>query len=85
MGKKKQPTYRVVAADSRSPRDGRFLEILGTYAPRGISRAEPEAVVKIDNDKAVKWLAQGAQPTDRVERLLKASGAWDAFSEAKAK
>jgi small subunit ribosomal protein S16 len=85
MGKKKQPTYRVVAADSRSPRDGRFLEILGTYAPRGISRAEPEAVVKIDNDKALKWLAQGAQPTDRVERLLKASGAWDAFSEAKAK
>jgi small subunit ribosomal protein S16 len=85
MGKKKQPTYRVVAADSRSPRDGRFLEILGTYAPRGVSRAEPEAVVKIDNDKAVKWLAQGAQPTDRVERLLKASGAWDAFSEAKAK
>jgi len=85
MGKKKQPTYRLVAADSRSPRDGRFLEILGTYAPRGVSRAEPEAVVKIDNDKAVKWLAQGAQPTDRVERLLKASGAWDAFSEAKAK
>jgi small subunit ribosomal protein S16 len=85
MGKKKQPTYRVVAADSRSPRDGRFLEILGTYAPRGISRAEPEAVVKIDNDKALKWLVQGAQPTDRVERLLKASGAWDAFSEAKAK
>ena len=85
MGKKKQPTYRVVAADSRSPRDGRFLEILGTYAPRGVSRAEPEAVVKIDNDKAVKWLSQGARPTDRVERLLKASGALDAFSEAKAK
>ena len=80
MGKKKQPTYRVVAADSRSPRDGRFLEILGTYAPRGRSTAEPEAVVKIDNDKAVKWLSQGAQPTERVERLLKSSGAWDAFS-----
>jgi len=85
MGKKKQPTYRVVAADSRAPRDGRFLEILGTYAPRGVSRAEPEAVVKIDNDKALKWLVQGAQPTDRVERLLKTSGAWDAFTEAKAK
>ena len=85
MGKKKQPTYRVVAADSRSPRDGRFLEILGTYAPRGVSRAEPDAVVKIDNEKALKWLAQGAQPTDRVERLLKASGAWEAFTEAKAK
>jgi small subunit ribosomal protein S16 len=85
MGKKKQPTYRVVAGGSRSPRDGRFLEILGTYAPRGVSRAEPDAVVKIDNEKALKWLAQGAQPTDRVARLLKASGAWEAFTEAKAK
>ncbi len=65
MGKKKQPTYRVVAADSRSPRDGRFLEILGTYAPRGASTAEPDAVVKIDNEKAVKWLVNGAQPTER--------------------
>src|SRR5271170_346287 len=80
MGKKKQPTYRLVAADSRSPRDGRFLEILGTYAPRGASKAEPDAVVKIDNEKAVKWLSQGAQPTDRVERLLKASGAWEEFT-----
>ena len=70
MGKKKQPTYRVVAADSRSPRDGRFLEIVGTYAPRGRSTAEPDAVVKIDNDKALKWLRQGAQPTERVEKLL---------------
>ena len=74
MGKKKQPTYRVVAADSRSPRDGRFLEIVGTYAPRGASTAEPDAVIKIDNDKAVKWLVNGAQPTERVERLLKSSG-----------
>ena len=85
MGKKKQPTYRVVAADSRSPRDGRFLEILGTYAPRGASTAEPEAVVQIDNDKAVKWLVNGAQPTERVERLLKTSGAWDEFAAARAK
>jgi small subunit ribosomal protein S16 len=84
MGKKKQPTYRVVAADSRSPRDGRFLEILGTYAPRGRSTAEPDAVVVIDTDKAVKWLSQGAQPTDRVERLLKSTGAWDAFQSGKA-
>ena len=74
MGKKKQPTYRVVAADSRSPRDGRFLEIVGTYAPRGSSTAEPDAVIKIDNAKAVKWLVNGAQPTERVERLLKTSG-----------
>ncbi len=77
MGKKKQPTYRVVAADSRSPRDGRFLEIVGTYAPRGSSAAEPDAVVKIDNEKARKWLSQGAQPTERVERLLRTSGALD--------
>ena len=85
MGKKKQPTYRVVAADSRSPRDGRFLEILGTYAPRGKSAAEPEAVVVIDNAKVLKWLGQGAQPTERVERLLKTSGAWDEFTAGKAK
>jgi len=75
MGKKKQPTYRVVAADSRSPRNGRFIEILGTYAPR----AEP-SVVTIDNDKALKWLRQGAQPTERVEKLLKISGAWETFT-----
>ena len=85
MGKKKQPTYRVVAADSRSPRDGRFLEIVGTYAPRGASQAEPDAVITIDNEKALKWLSQGAQPTERVEKLLKVSGAWDQFTAAKAK
>jgi small subunit ribosomal protein S16 len=79
MGKKKQPTYRLVAADSRSPRDGRFLEVLGTYEPRGASRANPETVLKVDNDKAVAWLRNGAQPTERVEKLLKASGAWDVF------
>jgi small subunit ribosomal protein S16 len=66
MGKKKQPTYRVVAADSRAPRDGRFIEIVGTYDPR----AEP-SVVKIDRDKAQKWLANGAQPTEAVAKLLK--------------
>src|SRR5580658_11241439 len=85
MGKKKQPTYRVVAADSRSPRDGRFLEIVGTYAPRGASTAEPDAVIKIDNTKAVKWLVNGAQPTERVEKLLKTSGAWDEFAAARSK
>jgi len=74
MGKKKQPTYRVVAADSRSPRNGRFIEILGTYEPR----AEP-SVIKIDADKAVAWLRKGAQPTERVEKLLKLSGAWEQF------
>ena len=74
MGKKKQPTYRVVAADSRSPRNGRFIEIVGTYQPC----LEPSGVV-IDNEKALKWLRVGAQPTDTVERLLKISGAWDEF------
>ena len=84
MGKKKQPTYRLVAADSRSPRNGRFIEILGTYAPRGRSLAEPDAVVEIDNAKAVRWLSQGAQPTERVEKLLRQSGALDDLAAAKA-
>ena len=79
MGKKKQPTYRLVAADGRSPRDGRFIEILGTYEPR----AEP-SVVKIDNDKVVGWLAKGAQPTETVHKLLKISGALEQFEATKA-
>ena len=74
MGKKKQPTYRVVAADSRSPRNGRFIEIIGTYQPR----LDP-SVVKIDNDRAVHWLEHGAQPSEAVEKLLKISGAWEEF------
>ena len=75
MGKKKQPTYRVVAADSRSPRDGRFIEVLGFYNPR----SEP-SVIEIDNDKAVGWLKNGAQPTERVQKLLTVSGAWSEFT-----
>jgi len=71
MGKKKQPTYRIVAADSHSPRDGRFIEIVGTYQPR----MEP-SVVMVDNAKAVAWLAKGAQPTETVRKLLEISGAW---------
>ncbi len=78
MGKKKQPTYRVVAADARSPRDGRFIEIVGTYQPR-----QDPSVIEIDNDKAVAWLRKGAQPTERVEKLLKISGAWEDFTGAK--
>jgi len=74
MGKTKQPTYRVVAADGRSPRDGRFIEIVGTYEPR----KEPSAIV-IDNAKAVGWLRKGAQPTERVQKLLVQSGAWAEF------
>ena len=75
VGKKKQPSYRIVAADSHSPRDGRFIEIVGTYSPR----AEP-SVVNLDNDKAVAWLEKGAQPTETVRKLLEISGAWEAFS-----
>ncbi|MGH9246737.1 MAG: 30S ribosomal protein S16 [Acidimicrobiales bacterium] len=71
MGKKKQPTYRVVATDARSPRDGRFIEIVGVYDPR----QEP-SLVEINNDKALGWLRKGAQPTDTVRRLLEISGAW---------
>ena len=70
MGKPKQPTYRVVAADTRSPRDGRFIESIGFYQPR----SEP-SVVKIDNEKAKAWLAKGAQPTETVAKLLRISGA----------
>ncbi len=58
---------------------------MGTYAPRGKSTAEPDAVVTIDNDKAVRWLQQGAQPTERVEKLLKTSGAWEQFAAGKSK
>ena len=69
MGKTKQPTYRVVAADSRSPRNGRFIEIVGTYEPR----QEPTRI-NVDNEKAVAWLRKGAQPTDRVLRFLDKAG-----------
>jgi small subunit ribosomal protein S16 len=78
VGKTKQPSYRVVAADARSPRDGRFIEIVGQYNPR----SEP-SVVTIDNDKALKWLRQGAQPTERVQKLLEISGAWTEFKGPK--
>ena len=74
IGKKKQPQYRIVAADARSPRDGRFIEILGHYDPR----QDPSALT-VDNDKAVKWLKEGAQPTERVAKLLTVSGAMDQF------
>ena len=72
IGAKKNPYYRVVVADSRFPRDGRFIEILGTYNPM----VEP-AEIKIDAEKAQKWIKNGAQPTDTVKALLKKSGAID--------
>lgn len=78
VGKTKQPQYRIVAADSRSPRDGRFIEILGQYNPR-----EEPSLINLDNDKAVKWLQQGAQPTERVAKLLTISGAMEQFESTK--
>ncbi len=70
MGAKKAPFYRIVVADSRFPRDGRFIEEIGTYDPL----AEP-AAVKVDGDRAREWIKNGAQPTDTVKRLLKNAGA----------
>ena len=78
MGKTKQPTYRVVAADSHNARDGRFIEILGTYEPR----QEPSRIL-VDNDKIVAWLNKGAQPTETVHKIIKISGAWDVYTAAK--
>ena len=74
MGKRKQPTYRVVAADKRKARNGRFIEVIGFYDPR-----RDPSVIEIENEKAVRWLSEGAQPSERVEKLLKISGAWDEF------
>jgi small subunit ribosomal protein S16 len=72
IGKKKQPTYRVVVADSRAPRDGRFIEAIGRYAPR-----EEPSLVEIDADRAREWLGKGAQPSEAVTKLLKIAGVLD--------
>ena len=69
MGQKKKPFYRIVVADSRSPRDGRFIEEIGTYDPN----TDP-STFKVDAEAAKKWLANGAQPTDTVAKILKAAG-----------
>ncbi len=78
MGAKQRPFYRIVASDSRSPRDGRFIETVGTYNP--ISNP---AEVKIDEEKALYWLGNGAQPTDTVRNLLSQSGILKKFTESK--
>ena len=70
MGVHKKPYYRVVVADSRTPRNGKFIEEIGTYDP-----LKDPSEIKIDNEAAKKWLANGAQPTDTVRALLKKSGA----------
>ena len=72
MGKKKAPTYRVVVADSRSPRDGRFIEEIGSHNP-----GTDPATVQIDAEKAKKWISNGAVPTETVRSLLKKSGIID--------
>ena len=76
VGAKKQPSYRVVVADSKSARDGSFVDYLGHYNPR----TEP-STVEIDEDKALKWLRQGAQPSEAVERILKSLGTLDRVKE----
>lgn len=69
VGGKKNPHYRVVVADSRAPRDGRFIEILGRYNPQ----TDP-STIEIDNEKAAEWLKKGAQPTDQAKNILKIAG-----------
>ena len=75
VGKKKQPSYRVVVSNARSPRDGRIIEALGHYNPR----TEP-STIQIDNERALFWLQRGAQPSDPVRKLLRLSGAWAEFT-----
>jgi len=78
MGSKKKPFYRIVVADSRSPRDGRFIETVGTYNPL----TQP-ATVNIDEEKALKWLADGAKPSDTVRNLFSEQGIMEKFHNQK--
>lgn len=80
MGAKKNPFYRIVVADSRAPRDGRFIEILGNYDP-----SQQPATVNVDEAKVIDWMSKGAQPTDTVKNLLSKQGIIAKFVEAKAK
>lgn len=80
QGKKKAPFYRLVVADSRSPRDGKFIELIGTYNPM----TDPAAVT-INEDRALYWLGVGALPSDTARGLLKKEGIWEKFESNKAK
>ena len=80
MGSKKKPTYRIVATDSRRPRSGQYLELVGTYAPVGA-----EAQVKINEEVALKWLNYGAIPTDTVRSLLSKAGIMKKYADSKTK
>jgi small subunit ribosomal protein S16 len=77
-GKKKAPFYRLVVADSRSPRDGRFIEMIGTYNPM----TDP-ADVKVNEERALHWLKVGATPSDTARALLRKAGVWDQYTEGK--
>ena len=79
MGAKKRPTYRIVATDSRNPRDGQYLELVGTYSPVG------EATTKINEEVALKWLNNGAVPTDTVKNLLSKAGIMAKYADSKKK
>jgi small subunit ribosomal protein S16 len=74
VGKRKQPFYRVVVADARSPRDGRFIDVIGQYNPL----TNPSQIT-VDSDKALDWLRKGAKPSDSVLALLKRTGVWSTF------
>ena len=78
MGAKKAPVYRIVAADSRSPRDGRDIEVIGNYDP-----TKNPAIVKIDEEKALKWLNNGAIPTDTIRAILTEQGIMKKFADSK--
>lgn len=78
MGAKQKPFYRIVAADSRSPRDGRFIEIVGTYNP-----VKKPAEVTVDEELALKWLNNGAEPTDTVRSILSKEGIMAKYAESK--
>jgi small subunit ribosomal protein S16 len=78
VGKTKQPSYRVVVADSRFPRDGRIIERIGKYAPR-----RDPSLVEIDGDRALDWLRKGAQPTEQAQKLLAATGVWARYESEK--
>ena len=80
VGKKKQPTYRIVVADSRDPRDGRIIESIGQYAPR-----EEPSIVNLNNERALHWLNNGAQPTETAAKLLEVAGVWDEYKAAAGK
>lgn len=80
MGSKQKPFYRIVAADARSPRDGRFIETVGTYNP-----LKNPTEIKVDEEKALTWLNNGAQPTDTVRSILTQSGIMKKYADSKTK